>query len=118
MNDIVWSYRDNDFNTDKDLVGYSVMARDGSIGSIDESSTEATGQWLVVDTGFWIFGKKRLIPAGTVTGIDHEGKTVVVYVTKDQIKSAPDFDKDEWDEDARARHTDYYADIDQDTAAP
>ena len=26
--------------------------------------------YLVVDTGFWIFGKKRLIPAGVVTHVD------------------------------------------------
>ncbi len=112
MNDIVWSYRDNDFNTDRELVGYSVMASDGPIGQIDESSTEATGQWLVVDTGFWIFGKKRLIPAGTVTGIDHEGGTVVVNVSKDEIRSAPDFDKDDWNDEAKARHTDYYSGLD------
>ena len=91
-----------------DLVGYDVEATDGSIGKIDEASTEATGQRLVVDTGFWIFGKKRLIPAGAVTGIDHDGKTVIVNLSKDQIKSAPDYDKDDWDDDSRGRHTDYY----------
>ena len=49
-----------------DLVGYDVEATDGHIGKIDEASNEAAGQYLVVDTGFWIFGKKRLIPAGVV----------------------------------------------------
>ena len=108
MSDTVWSYRDTTWNQDSDLVGYDVEASDGSIGKIDEASTEAAGQWLVVDTGFWIFGKKRLIPAGAVTGVDHDGKTVIVNMSKDQIKSAPDFDKDNWNDDSRSQHTDYY----------
>nr|WP_300048202.1 PRC-barrel domain-containing protein [uncultured Nocardioides sp.] len=108
MSDTVWSYRDTAWSQDSDLVGYDVEASDGSIGKIDEASNEASGQWLVVDTGFWIFGKKRLVPAGAVTGIDHEDKTVMVNLTKDQIKSAPDYDKDDWNDDSRGHHTDYY----------
>lgn len=108
MSDTVWSYRDTTWNQDRDLVGYDVEATDGSIGKIDEASTEASGQWLVVDTGFWIFGKKRLIPAGAVTGVDHDGENVMVNMTKEQIKSAPDYEKDSWDDDSRGRHTEYY----------
>ena len=104
----MWTYRDSTWTTTSDLVGYDVEATDGSIGKIDEASTEATGQWLVVDTGFWIFGKKRLIPAGAVTGVDHEAQTVMVNMSKDAIKAAPDYDKDDWGDDSRTRHTDYY----------
>ncbi|HEY0642056.1 MAG TPA: PRC-barrel domain containing protein [Nocardioides sp.] len=106
--DTVWSYRDTTWSTDQDLVGYEVEASDGSIGKIDEASTEASAKWLVVDTGFWIFGKKRLIPAGAVVGIDHEAERVMVSMSKDAIKAAPDYDKADWDDDARSRHTDYY----------
>ncbi|MFE4723868.1 PRC-barrel domain containing protein, partial [Streptomyces sp. NPDC056728] len=42
----------------------------------------------------WIFGKHVLLPAGTITGIDTEATTIQVALTKDQIKSAPEFDKD------------------------
>ena len=109
MDEIVWSYRDSSWNTDGDLIGYDVEASDGKIGTIDRASTEAAAQWLVVDTGFWIFGKKRVIPAGVVVGMDHEAQTVIVSMSKDQIKAAPDYDESEWArEDTRARHTDYY----------
>ena len=47
----------------------------------------------MVDTGFWIFGKKRLIPAGVVTRVDHADRKVYVSMTKDQIKNAPDYDE-------------------------
>ncbi len=110
MSDSVWSYRDTTWNQDRDLVGYSVEATDGSIGKIDEASNEASGQWLVVDTGFWIFGKKRVNPAGVVVGMDHEKRTVIVSMSKNQIKAAPDYDDSAWaNEDTRTRHADYYA---------
>ena len=108
MDDIVWSYKNDDWIRQSDLVGYSVEARDGSIGTIDEASTEAARRWLVVDTGFWIFGKKRLIPAGTVAGVDHDSKLVVINMSKSAIKAAPDYDKETWGDEAQGEHAAYY----------
>lgn len=108
MDDIVWSYLDDDWLRESDLVGYGVEAMDGRIGTVDEASTEASGSWMVVDTGFWIMGKRRLIPAGTVSGVDHGSRLVMVNMTKEQIKAAPDYDQDSWDDDARGEHSDYY----------
>ncbi len=113
MSDIVWSYRDSEWSEDRDLVGYEVEADGGGIGKVDQASTDAAAQWLVVDTGFWIFGKKRVIPAGTVVGMDHDARRIVVSMTKDQVKAAPDYDESEWanedtHEQQRARHGDYY----------
>ena len=109
----LWSYRSNlSSSTDTaSIVGYDVHATDGDIGKIDESSTEASRQYLVVDTGFWIFGKKRLIPAGVVTTVDHDDKKVSVAMTKDQVKSAPDFEEQKsYDERDYDRFGDYYGD--------
>jgi hypothetical protein len=104
----MWTYRDTTWTADYDLVGYDVEATDGSIGSIDEATNESASSYLVVDTGFWIFGKKRLLPAGVVSSVDHDSKTVHVNMTKEQIKSAPDYDRDDWNDAARTRHSDYY----------
>ena len=60
----------------------------------------------MVDTGFWIFGKKRLIPAGTVVGVDHDN-AVMVNVRR-TIKAAPDYEKDDWGDHSRALHTEHY----------
>src|SRR5438094_873523 len=92
----VWTYRQTlgaDVGTGRDVVGYDVEATDGSIGKIDKTSVETSRNYLVVDTGFWIFGKKRLIPAGVVTRVDHDDGKVYVAMTKDQIKQAPDYDE-------------------------
>jgi hypothetical protein len=77
-----------------DLAGYDVEALDGSIGSVDEASYETDNSWLVVDTGPWIFGRKVLLPAGTVQNIDHTEQKVYVDRTKEQIRNAPEYDPD------------------------
>ena len=76
-----------------DLTGFSVEAGDGSIGKVDEATLEASGSFIVVDTGPWIFGKKAMIPAGLIRDIDPDTETVFVNRTKDEIKNAPEFDE-------------------------
>jgi hypothetical protein len=107
MNDM-WTYREHSWTQGQDLVGYDVEATDGSIGKIDQATNETSVAYVVVDTGFWIFGKKRLIPAGTVTSVDHDDRKVYVTMTKDQIKGAPDYDATDMDDDAYLKHGDYY----------
>jgi PRC-barrel domain len=77
-----------------DLTGFDVEATDGEIGKVDKANNETSASCLVVDTGFWIFGKKRMIPAGVVQRIDTTDKRVYVNLTKDQIKNAPDYDSE------------------------
>jgi hypothetical protein len=89
----LWEYRATVFTIEPDLTGFDVEATDGHIGKVDESSNDAGRSFLVVDTGFWIFGKKRLIPAGVVERVDPDAKALHVGLTKEQIKSAPDFDE-------------------------
>ena len=108
----IWNYRD-DLNHDREIVGFDVEAIDGHIGKIDSHSFEADDSHIVVDTGFWIFDKRRLIPAGAVTAVDHDNRKVMLSLTKDQVKDAPDFISERWDdpsgyEDPRAEYTEYY----------
>ena len=95
MTQNVWLYRtdlSNDTKLQEKLVGYNVEALDGSIGKIDKASTETDRYYLVVDTGFWIFGKKRMVPAGLITKIDPGDDRLWISMSKDEIKSAPDYD--------------------------
>jgi hypothetical protein len=88
----IWTYREQQA-AQSQLAGFDVEATDGSIGKIDEATSETGAQCLVVDTGFWIFGKKRMIPAGVIETIDLDKEKVYVNMTKDQIKGAPDYDE-------------------------
>jgi hypothetical protein len=94
-----------------DLEGYDVEARDGRIGDVDDATYETGASYLVVDTGFWIFGKRRLIPAGVIESIDLDDRRVRVSLTKDQVKRAPDYDEARRQQEAYRREVaDYYGD--------
>jgi len=87
-----WTFRDNSF-VGKNLTGYQIEAVDGEIGKVDKATFDVGSSHLLVDTGPWIFGRKVMLPAGVVSGIDHQNKRVFVERTKDQIKNAPEFDE-------------------------
>ena len=96
-----------------DLSGFDVEAIDGHIGKVDADTATATGTTgngcLVVDTGFWIFGKKRMIPAGVVQRIDDEARKIYIGLTKDEVKNAPDYDEVRASDDTyRSQVGDYY----------
>ncbi|MEV6578787.1 PRC-barrel domain-containing protein [Streptomyces sp. NPDC051582] len=91
----LWIYRETSGRlAGTDLTGYKVEALDGSIGKVDKHSDEVDSSYLVVDTGPWIFGKHVLLPAGTVSLIDVDEHRIDVDLTKEQIKSAPEFDRE------------------------
>jgi hypothetical protein len=107
-----WTYPESSGMTSTgaaDIVGFDVEATDGSIGKIDEATYDVGGSFAVVDTGPWIFGKKVMLPAGTINRVDTDDRKVYVDRTKAQIKDAPEFDKDTYTgSDYRDRLGSYY----------
>jgi hypothetical protein len=83
-----------------DLTGFEVEATDGKIGKVDEATQEASGSFVVVDTGPWIFGKKVMLPAGVIRDIDPDTQTIFVGLPKDEIKNAPEFDENTYHDQA------------------
>ena len=109
-----WDYRDSAARTPDSgsLVGYHVHATDGNIGKIDEATNDVGSSQLVVDTGPWIFGRKVILPAGTVERVDDADEKVYVDLTKDQIKNSPELDATVTDDVAhRDRLGSYYAEF-------
>ncbi|MER7582497.1 PRC-barrel domain containing protein [Kitasatospora sp. NPDC097691] len=89
----IWEFRSAAGHTvGVDLVGFHVEAEDGPIGRVDRLSEEVGAQYLVVDTGPWIFGRRVLLPAGTVTRIGLGERKVYVDRTKEEIRRGPDLD--------------------------
>ena len=108
MNDSIWIWQvtrlEDAATALPDVTGFDVEALDGHVGKVDEATYDNERGALVVDTGFWIFGKKR---------------KVLVACTKDQIKSAPDFEEQqEEDESYRSGVGSYYASLRGDPIAP
>jgi hypothetical protein len=105
----LWNYRDTTRTQPTDLVGFEVVATDGRIGKIDQATYDAEASYLVVDTGPWIFGKRRMLPAGVIDRIDDDGRQVLVNLTKDQVRDAPDYDATrDQDETYRSDLSTYY----------
>ena len=89
-----WNYRESATRSpgSANMVGYHVHATDGDIGKVDETSDQVGASRIVVDTGPWIFGRKVILPAGTVDRVDDADEKVYVSLTKDQIKDSPEWD--------------------------
>lgn len=79
-----------------DLAGFRVDGLDGQIGTVDDATMEFATDAIVVNTGPWIFGRKLLLPAGVVSGIDEDDRIVYVNLTKDHAKESPEFDEARW----------------------
>ncbi len=106
----LWTYDQTVLGVEKaNLIGYGVEALDGSIGKVDEATYDTGSAYIVVDTGPWIFGKKVMLPAGTIQRVDHEDEKILVSRTKDQIKNAPEFEEGfAYDSSYRGRLGSYY----------
>jgi hypothetical protein len=106
----MWTYQEADTVEDVDLTGFEVEATDGQVGKIEDAAYELGSSWLVVDTGPWIFGKKVLLPAGTVESIDPEERKVYVDRSREEIKSAPEHDPSGYaEQEYRLALADYYS---------
>lgn len=92
----IWSHQDTTgYRPGTDLTGFTVEAIDGTVGRVDEHSDEVDAAYLVVETGGWIFARHVLLPAGVISSIDFDATTLYVARTKDEIKKAPEFDKEQ-----------------------
>ncbi|HSF36393.1 MAG TPA: hypothetical protein VLA70_09780 [Nocardioides sp.] len=77
--DSVWEYRESTWTLDGDLVGYEVVATDGRLGTVVRASSSSAAVYLVVDVvvdAARAGAGLRLVPAGAVASMDHEGRTV------------------------------------------
>ncbi len=92
------------------LVGYVVRASDGRVGKIDEHSLQADSSFIVVDTGWWIFERKRLIPAGLISSISGAKHTIYLSMSKREVKSAPTYKPIEHSTES-GRYNDYYGSV-------
>jgi hypothetical protein len=105
----IWTFTDAKIGQ-MDLTGFSVEATDGSIGKIDEATNQVGGSYVIVDTGPWIFGKHVVLPAGVIDHVDTGEEKVYVNRSKDEIKSAPEYDPDRGiDESYRSEVGGYYS---------
>ena len=106
--DLYPNYKKDIFGGD-DLKNFSVYDyTNDKIGSVYDIIVDETGRfrYLVIDTGFWIFGKKVLLPVARAS-IDYSDKRVYASgLTKEQAENLPEYDEDmtiDYDYEERVR---------------
>jgi len=106
-----------------DIKGFDVYAdRDNEkVGSVKNILVDESGRfrYLIVDTGFWIFGKQVLLPVGRIR-IDLGDRCIyAVGFTKEQAQALPEFSEDlrvDYDYEEQVRGV--YRDRPVETATP
>jgi len=86
---------DTDFSFD-DIKRFDVYAQDnekvGTVTDVLVDDVDGRFRYFVVDTGFWIFGKKVLLPVGSARISHTDHRIDVMGLTKEQVDNLPNFD--------------------------
>lgn len=94
LEDFAATYGNADFdNYDlKDFDVYSDIDED-KIGTIKHILVDDSGRvrYLVVDTGFWFFGRQVLLPIGRSRIAYSNRRVYAIGLTKEQVENLPDF---------------------------
>ena len=96
----------------EDIKDFDVYTQsDEKIGSVEHILVDSQSghfRYFVVDTGFWIFGKKVLLPVGRAVIKYSDRRVEVKGLTKQQAKDLPNFDdleKVDYDYEEQVRGT-------------
>ncbi|MDX2212999.1 MAG: PRC-barrel domain-containing protein [Oculatellaceae cyanobacterium bins.114] len=97
LNDI-YSTSDSGSNNDNfSLESFHVYTGSDRVGTVKDvlvDEQEGLFRYLIVDTGFWVFGKTVLLPIG-LARFDYDAKCVYVDgLTKEQVEHLPEFNHD------------------------
>lgn len=94
--DLYPNYKEDIF-AGSDIKDFSVYSEtDEKVGSVHDVIVDGTGRfrYFVIDTGFWIFGKKVLLPVGRAT-IDYAQERIYALgLKKDAADRLPEYDDD------------------------
>jgi uncharacterized protein YrrD len=77
------------------VMGYRVQARDGQAGSVEDflvSDETWHIQFMVVDTGMWLAGRKVLTALQWVEQISEPEETVTMDLAQSTIGNSPEYD--------------------------
>jgi uncharacterized protein (TIGR02271 family) len=95
ISDAYPNYKQDIFGGD-DIKGYDVYSQtEEKIGSVYDALVDDSGRfrYFVIDTGFWVFGKKVMVPMGRIR-IDYDRHRVYVTgMTKEEVERMPEYDE-------------------------
>ncbi|HEY9665316.1 MAG TPA: DUF2382 domain-containing protein [Coleofasciculaceae cyanobacterium] len=115
------NYKQDIFGGD-DIKGYDVYsATNEKLGGVYDVLVDESGRfrYFVIDTGFWVFGKKVLLPVGQARMDYSNHRIYATAMTKEQAENLPEYQSDmtvDYDYEERVRNV--YRPTTAATAAP
>jgi hypothetical protein len=73
-----------------EIVGFRVDGRDGEAGRVSYVTYER--DYMIVDTGPWIFGRRVVVPTSLIEHIDEAGATIELPLVRGDVKNGPEFE--------------------------
>jgi sporulation protein YlmC with PRC-barrel domain len=83
----------------REVIGYGIRACDGEIGHVDDiiiGEEEWTIRYAVVDTINWLPGRKVLLAAEWIEGVNWADQQMTVGIPRETIESCPEFGPSPW----------------------
>jgi sporulation protein YlmC with PRC-barrel domain len=79
----------------KHLSGYHIHSTDGEIGHMEDfiiDDDHWTLEFMIVDIGKWLLGKKVIIPTKWIKRVNWTDQSIYLVHSMETIKSSPEFD--------------------------
>jgi uncharacterized protein (TIGR02271 family) len=95
LEDFEPNYRDSFEGHDIKGLGVYTQGTDEKIGTVNDVLVDEDGhiRYLVVDLGFWIFGKKVLLPIGRARIDYNSDRVYTIGLTREQAEDLPEFNE-------------------------
>jgi len=95
LEDFEPSYRDTFEGHDIKGLGVYTQGTDEKIGTVNDVLVDEEGhfRYLVVDLGFWIFGKKVLLPIARARVDYNVDRVYTIGLTREQAEDLPEFNE-------------------------
>lgn len=95
LQDFEPNYRDALEGQDINGLGVYTQGTDEKIGTVSDVLVDEEGhfRYLVVDLGFWIFGKKVLLPIGRARVDYNVDRVYTIGLTREQAEDLPEFNE-------------------------
>lgn len=104
-------YGDPHLRSTREVKGYAIRAVDGDVGQVSDFLMDDESwaiRYLVVDTGGWWSGRRVLIAPLWATAVSWEDKVVEMDLTRDQVRSGPEYDPGRLSRDDEQRLHQHY----------
>lgn len=86
---------DANLRSSREVLGYTIQARDGEVGQLDDLIADETTwrlQYLVVDTGGWLPGRKVILAPTWIEDMSFPDASLSIDLERETVQNSPEWD--------------------------